>query len=98
MRVKRHGATADSEGMIISQEQVDRVIEYVRSGFGESDRIVLPSISPDLEARVRASVEAAPEVRPERLAQARSDIAGGVLNSRDVADKMIARVLSDSIG
>ena len=96
--VKVWARVADNEYMIISDEQVARVLAYVRSGTcGSDDGTCDTDIPPELTERIRSSMAMLPDVRQDRLDQARAHLADGPLDSTDVARKMIARALSDSI-
>jgi hypothetical protein len=83
--------------MIISDEQVERVLEYMRSGRTEAERASSRAVSDDLSARIHDSLAAIPDVRSDRVEQARMHLDGTGLSAQEVADKMIARVVSDSI-
>ncbi|GAB4274744.1 MAG: hypothetical protein Kow0056_03480 [Coriobacteriia bacterium] len=89
--------SSDIQSMIISEEQVRKVIEFVRSGGAEgsssTQHLDIPS---DLAARISECVRCAPDVREERVREAQARLASGV-NPSDVADKMIARLVSDSL-
>ena len=50
----------------------------------------------ELLERARASVESAPEIRPERVERARLRLADGV-SSEEVAAKMLGRLISDGL-
>ncbi len=54
-------------------------------------------VSPELMSRALAVVAAAPDVREDRIAEARARLAQGVPNSRDLAEKIMCRVVCDSI-
>lgn len=88
--------------MIISEEQVRRAVEYLQT----TDRtgVVEPGVAPDLSGvsaelvdRVRIALATAPDFRADRVAQAKELLAGGPLASADIAEKMIGRIISDSI-
>ena len=53
-------------------------------------------VSLELLERARASVESAPEIRPERVERARIRLADGV-SSDEVAAKMLSRLISDGL-
>jgi hypothetical protein len=85
--------------MMISDEQVEQVLAFVRSGgtCGERTGCVSRSLSPDLAERIEASMAAAPDVRSDRLERARTHLAGGTVSADEVASKLIGRVVSDSL-
>lgn len=98
MPVKSSADSADNGYMIISDEQVERVLDYMRAeGRGAESPAPNAEVSADLAARIRSCLEQVPEVREERVEQARDHLAGGAPTSAEVADKMIARAVSDSI-
>lgn len=51
----------------------------------------------ELLARVDALLSDMPETRPERVEQARAGLADGAYSSSEVADKIIARAISDKL-
>ncbi|PKQ20822.1 MAG: hypothetical protein CVT66_03010 [Actinobacteria bacterium HGW-Actinobacteria-6] len=86
--------------MIISDEQVQRVVEYLHTT--DSHRfpvdVPLPSwATSELVDFVVHELELIPDVRADRVAQARDMLAFELPASEVVADKLIGRVLSDSI-
>ena len=87
--------------MIISDEQARRAREYLRdtgpttasyTGCAASDN--LPQ---GLVDKVRAAVLAVPETREDRIEHAREILSGSGISGAEVADKMIARIVSDSL-
>ncbi|MHB8705539.1 MAG: hypothetical protein ACYC77_03385 [Coriobacteriia bacterium] len=86
--------------MIISDEQVQRVVEYLQTSDEYSMRDagrVLRQTSADLVDRVVREVSGLPDVRGDRVEQARAMMAFNPPDSRLVAGKLIGRVLSDSL-
>jgi hypothetical protein len=87
--------------MIISDEQVRRAVEYLRSSDPDADqRLVLDgtSITPELIDRVQAAIASMPDARPDRVDEAREEIVDGPgVSPAIVADKLIGRVISDSL-
>ena len=84
--------------MIISEEQAQRAREYLR----DTNTTTVPSPesaipSDELVERVRAAVLAVPETREDRIERARESLSGPEISSAEVADKMIARIVSDSL-
>lgn len=94
-------AAADTPGeMIISDEQVQRVVEYLHTPEGYVDRgrtAVLASPSAELVDLVIRELSALPDVRADRIQQAREMLGSEVPTADMVAGKLIGRVLSDSI-
>jgi hypothetical protein len=54
-------------------------------------------VPPELLDRVTDLLARMPETRVERVEQARADLADGRYSAQDVADKIIARCISDSL-
>ncbi len=84
--------------MIISDEQARAVAQHLKSHAGP--RVctgVSCSVSSDLMDKAVAAAFDAPEIREDRLAEARIRMDAGMLDSHDVAEKMISRILSDSL-
>lgn len=86
--------------MIISDEQVRRSLECLERGSTLSapcphipDDVVASGI---VEAALRA-VDALPDVRFERVAEARTLIERGLPDSGEVAGKLLGRAISDAL-
>ena len=56
-----------------------------------------PEISPAILDAARAIVDSTPELRSDRVAEAIHHLSSGNPDSRDVASKMISRIISDSL-
>jgi hypothetical protein len=82
--------------MIISERQARLASGYVGTPTGPI-RGSRPDISPELMARVLHAVDATPELRPERVVEARARLALGVPSSEDIAEKIIARAICDAL-
>ena len=84
--------------MIISEEQVRRALEYLQTTEKAPAAPGSPGggVPEELIERVRDIVAATPETRDDRVERGREMIAGGV-SSSEVAEKMIGRIISDSI-
>jgi hypothetical protein len=86
--------------MIISDEQVQRVVEYLHTPeqYAVPKRAALAA-APALELveRVVHQLSETPDVRQDRVAEAREMLCGHMPNSDVVAGKLIGRVLSDSV-
>lgn len=86
--------------MIISDEQVRRVVEYLHTPDAYDSRTPaspLDHSSSELVDFVVRELNALPDVRADRVAQAREMLTGHIPTSEIVAGKLIGRVLSDSI-
>ena len=86
--------------MIISDEQVRLALAYLHTPGGSSgDLAVHPvaGVTPEFVERVRRAIAESPETRSDRMAEARALLTSKEPSSRQVADKMIGRMISDSI-
>lgn len=86
--------------MIISDEQVQRVVEYLHTleEYGARRQADL-SAAPASEFvdHVVEMLQGTPDVRQDRVAEAREMLCGHMPDSDVVAGKLIGRVLSDSL-
>jgi hypothetical protein len=86
--------------MIISDEQVRlalRDLHNTDSSGEASPAVVLADVPAELVRRVADSLAEMPEMRPDRVARARADLAEGRFTAQEVAGKIIGRVISDSL-
>lgn len=83
--------------MIISDEQVRRAAEYLRATACERPRAVAVSLDPVVVSRAVSAALSAPEVRLDRISQAAYVTEGYLPDSEAVAEKLIGRLISDSI-
>jgi hypothetical protein len=85
--------------MIISDEQVSRVCEYLHSGTAYSVTSHESWTPPDKDFvdSVVASVCSLPDVREERVEEARRRMTHAMPDPDEVASKLIGRVLSDFV-
>jgi ribosome maturation protein Sdo1 len=97
--VKTGCLRADTHPMIISEQQVQRVLEYLHSHDGlVAERVAMDhNVSPELVERIRVELERFPEMRDDRVAIGRELVASHEVNSDEVAAKMIGRIISDSM-
>lgn len=87
-----------NQNMIISEEQVRLAVEYLRTSDEYSCRSAQsPAVSDELLARISAVMLDVPDVRVERLAEARQRCVVTLPSSEEIAGKLIGRVVSDSI-
>jgi len=82
--------------MIISDEQARLAAQY-RAACPAARTWSRTPVSPELMARVFDIVDHAPEIRSDRVAEARSRLVAGGPDCHDVACKMISRIVSDSL-
>ncbi|MDP2299607.1 MAG: hypothetical protein U1E08_06785 [Coriobacteriia bacterium] len=85
--------------MIISEEQVRRAVEYLRtSDEYDAGGVSMPSsMSPELLSRVAEAVIALPDIRDERIEEARVRCGVTLPASEEIASKLIGRLVSDAI-
>lgn len=87
--------------MIISDTQARLALSCLHTDEGDGgpgvDDACMRKVSPELLERVKDVLRDTPDLRPDRVAQARDDIAESRYSSADVASKIIARVISDSL-
>lgn len=87
---------ADIHTMIISDEQALLAARYLRTSHpSRTGRMV--AVSDDLLAAARAIVDDTPEMRDDRVSEARVHMGAGAFSSRAIASKMISRIISDSL-
>ena len=98
--VKTGADGADTGNMIISEEQVQRVLAYLHT---QNEPVLsgaehfAEAADGDLVERVRHELERFPETRGDRVAMGRELIATHAVSSDEVAAKMIGRIISDSM-
>ncbi len=86
--------------MIISEEQVRLAVRYLQTPDAKCADLQgcsAVSIPPELLDRVKAELDSTPETRQDRVDHARTMLDGHTPSSREVADKMIGRIVSDSL-
>lgn len=86
--------------MIISDEQVQLALEYLRTPHESRDpdrSAASGRESSDLVERVRLELADLPETRSDRVAEARYTLEHEGFSPQDVAGKMIGRAISDSL-
>lgn len=82
---------------MISDEQARFAAESLRdSASARSDRSA-SEVSPDLMARVMSTLAEEPECREERLTAAKLHLQMGEPSAQEIASKMVARLVSDSL-
>jgi hypothetical protein len=85
--------------MMISDEQVRRVIEYLHtSDTYRAPRSGQLNLSPpDLLTRVARHLEGVPDVRSDRVLDARLRLAESPPDAAEIAEKLLARIVSDRV-
>ena len=86
-------------GMMISRAETGRALARIAAGSERAGSVPAPrkEVPEELVERVRARIAEVPDVREDRMAKARRDLDGAGLDSSAVAEKMLARLVSDSI-
>ena len=87
--------------MIISQQQVQKAVEYLRTPSGSAaashSGTAYDAVSPEFLERVHKVIDECPETRADRVEHARACVQGSAPSSDEVAEKMIGRIVSDSL-
>ncbi|MDO9557813.1 MAG: hypothetical protein Q7J82_09625 [Coriobacteriia bacterium] len=86
--------------MIISEEQVRRAVEYLHTQTAHSAAVAIRTpdeATIEIIRRVIDLLRCTPDVRVDRVAEARVLLAGSMPSTEVVAGKLIGRVISDSI-
>jgi hypothetical protein len=98
-RLKEWSAAADSLGnMIISDEQVRRAVEYLRTPNGHTGRHQgRAAVAEGLLRRISEELDRLPDVREDRIREAQERCMACPPDATLVAEKLIGRVLSDAI-
>lgn len=94
--VKNQNYPADSRTMMITNCQARQAVEGLNDSHLTTELAVRTDLSPELIQAAMAAAYAAPDCRAQRVEEARRHLAAGI-DSRQVADKIIARVLSDRL-
>lgn len=95
--LKATGTAADTEAMIISDEQARIAAECLRDQPASIGVAVHPELSSDLLDRVMATLAEEPDLRADRVEEARARLEHHTTTPDDVASKMISRIISDSL-
>jgi hypothetical protein len=86
--------------MIISEQQVQLVLEYLhtqKQPMASNDLPGVDGVTDDLMERIKRELADAPETSDARVAMGREFVASHSVTSDEVAEKMIGRMISDSI-
>lgn len=82
--------------MIISNEQVQRALEDVRK-CGRSSCSLTGSVSPEELTRIKAHLRQVPDVRETMILRIRSILPTYDPDPREVAEKMVGRLIGDMV-
>ncbi|MCG2807211.1 MAG: hypothetical protein L6413_02940 [Coriobacteriia bacterium] len=87
--------------MIISEEQVRLAVAYLQTSDSadrvHTERFHSGADNAALIEKVQAACATLPDTRSERVEHARTMVAGPQLSGSEVAEKMIGRIISDSL-
>lgn len=83
--------------MKISEEQVQKALEYLHTSDTSKPSQSESGISPDVLERALTVIDSTPDVRDDRIDSAMEMLDGTPPSSDEVAQKMIGRIISDSI-
>ncbi len=82
--------------MIISESQARLAAQDLRNHTG-APSFYASGVSLELIVAARGVAIDAPDTRPDRIAAAQDYLGAGPVDAREVAEKMIARIMSDSL-
>jgi hypothetical protein len=84
--------------MMISEQQARLALEVLYMQQTAERRIDRSSgVSPEFFERILTTLETLPDTRPDRIAEARAHLVGPGPSARDVASKIVDRMISDAI-
>ena len=82
--------------MIISEQQARLAARYVEPPVAWTHH-AYPAVSPELLSEIIFVVESTPEMRPDRVEEARERLSTGVPGSQQIAEKIIARAICEGL-
>jgi hypothetical protein len=82
--------------MMISDKQTQLAVEYLREHPRVSPMLA-SDVSPELVSAAWAIAVNTPDPRPDRVRDAQLYLGAGEMDAREVAEKMIARIICDSL-
>jgi len=83
--------------MIISEEQAKLAARYARSHADGMPQTLHEDVPAELIRLATAAAASAPDIRAQRIEDARGRLDSGELGAFDVAQKMLSRIVSDSL-
>jgi hypothetical protein len=82
--------------MITSEQQVRLAVRF--AGFPSvSVGVVDPRVSPELMSRVLDAIDSTPDIRKDRVAEARARLAAEPPSPREIAETIIASAILDAL-
>jgi len=88
---------ADTLNMIISEEQAKLAARYARSHVAGTPETFHEDVPAELIELATAAATSAPDIRAQRIEDARGRLDSGELGALEVAQKMLSRIVSDSL-
>ena len=95
--VKMRRATADTQAMMISEEQALAAAALLKTTGRASSSVDRVEISADLVAAAVAAASFTPDVDPCRLINAEAFLHDGLADSHEIASMMLKRLVSDAL-
>lgn len=83
--------------MIISDEQARAAATYLRETPCTGGRCTVPDVPDAVLQAAREAVQACPDYRTDRVVEAVERMRHRPPAARDIADKMLSRIVSDSL-
>ena len=95
--VKWHGVSADTDAMMISEQQALAAATHLRSGECACDRRDFRDVPADLLAAAANAARLTPDIDASRVLNAVAFLSTGPMDSREIASMMLKRMVSDSL-
>lgn len=83
--------------MMISDQQARAVAEHLRSASAQPAQHDTPEVSEDVIHRAIERAADAPDLRADRVADAMERLEHGGVDPHEIAEKIICRVMSDTL-
>ncbi len=90
------GALPIAIDMIISEQQALLAARYVEPPVAWTHH-AYPAVPPELMREIILIVESTPEMRPDRVEEAKERLSTGVPGSEQIAEKIIARAICEGL-
>lgn len=83
--------------MIISEEQARRAARYRLTQDEHATGTPHADVPPEVLELARKAASSAPDIRADRIEEARTRLDAGEFDAHDIANKMLSRIVSDSL-
>lgn len=84
--------------MIISEEQARAALDHLRTQrCKDGGACRSANVTAEILELAKAAANEAPDMRVDRVAEARARLASGTPDAEQIAHKMLCRILSDSV-